>query len=169
MPKGQPSESKLNAMLIESFIPNPDAVETHKIEIAASRAAVYQALWTADLGGSLVIKSLMALRPLPAIVSHPRQLRQRLRPIKLQTITELGFGRLAEEPDLEIVLGLTGRFWRPTGNILPFSEESFRHPVQPGLARAWNYIIEKVIRFKFPAAARPTASLSLVATLNETV
>jgi len=31
-------------MLIESFIPNPDAVETHKIEIAASRAAVYQAL-----------------------------------------------------------------------------------------------------------------------------
>ena len=61
MPKGQPSESKLNAMLIESFIPNPDAVETHKIEIAASRAAVYQAHWTADLGGSPVIKSLMAL------------------------------------------------------------------------------------------------------------
>jgi hypothetical protein len=31
-------------MLIESFIPNSDAVETRKIEIAASRQAVYQAL-----------------------------------------------------------------------------------------------------------------------------
>jgi hypothetical protein len=31
-------------MLIESFIPNPDAVETHKIKIAASREAVYQGL-----------------------------------------------------------------------------------------------------------------------------
>jgi len=130
-------------MLIETFIPNPDAVETHKIEIAASRASVYQALWTGDMGGSLVIKSLLALRSLPAIVSHPRQMRQRLRPINLQTITELGFGRLAEEPDREIVFGLAGRFWRPTGDILPFSEESFRHPAPPGLARAvWNFAVQ---------------------------
>jgi hypothetical protein len=55
-------------ILIESFIPNPDAIETHEIEIAASREAVYQALWTTDLGGSPIIKSMMALRSLSAIL-----------------------------------------------------------------------------------------------------
>src|SRR5215510_10108966 len=68
-------------MLIESFIPNPDAVETHKIEIAASREAVYQALWTTDLGGSPIIKGLLALRSLPGIVSNPKRLRHAPRQI----------------------------------------------------------------------------------------
>src|SRR5215813_14667080 len=62
-------------MLIEFFIPNPDAVETHKIEIAASREAVYQALWTTDLGGSPVIKGLMALRSLPGLLLRPGRIR----------------------------------------------------------------------------------------------
>jgi hypothetical protein len=48
-------------MMIESFIPNPDAIETHRVGIAASSESAYKALWTADLGGSPVIKSLMAL------------------------------------------------------------------------------------------------------------
>jgi hypothetical protein len=134
----------LAKMLIESFIPNPDAIETHKIEIAASREAVYQALWTTDLGGSPIIKSLMALRSLPGIVSHPKRLRHVPRQVTLQTIVESGFGQLAEEPGREVVLGVVGRFWRPTGNILPFSEEMFRGPVQPGLARAvWNFAVQE--------------------------
>jgi hypothetical protein len=116
-------------MLIESFSPNPDAVETHKIEIAASREAVYQALWITDLGGSPIIKSLMALRSLPGIVSNPKRPRHLPRQITLQTIIERGFGQLAEEPDREVVLGVEGQFWRPTGNILPFSKE-FR--IKPG-------------------------------------
>jgi hypothetical protein len=132
-------------MLIESFIPNPDAVETHKIEIAASQEAVYQALWTTDLGGSPIIKSLMALRSLPGIVSNPKRLRHLTRQITLQTIIEGGFGQLAEEPGREVVLGVVGQFWRPAGNILPFSEEMFRGPVQPGLARGvWNFAVQEV-------------------------
>lgn len=132
-------------MLIESFIPNPDAVETHKIEIAASREAVYQALWNADLGGSLIIKSLMALRSLPGIVFHPKRLRHLPRQITLRTIIERGFGQLAEEPGKEVVLGVVGQFWRPAGNILPFSKEMFRGPVQPGFARgAWNFAVQEV-------------------------
>src|SRR5215470_17759628 len=65
------SDEAATKMLIDSFIQNPDAIETHKIEIAASRETVYQALWTTDLGGSPIIKCLMALRSLPGIVSHP--------------------------------------------------------------------------------------------------
>jgi hypothetical protein len=130
-------------MLIESFIPNPDAIETHEIEIAASREAVYQALWTTDLGGSPIIKILMALRSLPGIVSHPKRLRHLPGQITLQTIIERGFGQLAEEPGKEVVLGVVGQFWRPTGNILPFSKEMFRGPVQTGLARGvWNFAVQ---------------------------
>jgi hypothetical protein len=132
-------------MLIESFIPNPDAVETHKIEIAAPREAVYQALWTADLGGSPIIKSLMAFRSLPGIVSQPKRLRHLPRQITLQTIIDSGFGQLAEEPGREVVLGVEGQFWRPAGNILPFREEMFRGPVQPGFARGvWNFAVQEV-------------------------
>jgi hypothetical protein len=130
-------------MLIESFIPNPDVVETHKIEIAASREVVYQAIWTTDLGSSPIIKSLMALRSLPGIISNPKQLRHLPRQITLQTIIERGFGQLAEEPGREVVLGVEGQFWRPAGAILPFSEEMFCEPVQPGFARGvWNFAVQ---------------------------
>ena len=132
-------------MLIESFAPHPDAVATHKIEIAASREVVYRALWTADLGGSPVIKGLMTLRSFPQIVlqrghrSLPRQ------KVTLHSLIAAGFGRLAEEPGREIVLGVAGRFWRPTGNILPFNQENFSGPVPPGLARAvWNFTVDEV-------------------------
>ncbi|MBI3800131.1 MAG: hypothetical protein HY268_24540 [Deltaproteobacteria bacterium] len=130
--------------LIESFVPNPDAVETHKIEITASRAVVYQTLWTADLGGSLVIKGLMTLRSLPQLVLHRGRRQHPQQKVTLHTLIEAGFGRLAEEPGREIVLGVAGRFWRLTGNILPFSQENFHGPVPPGLARAvWNFTVEE--------------------------
>lgn len=129
---------------IESFAPNPDAVETHRIEIAAAPEAVYQALWTTDLGGSPAVKGLLALRSLPELVLYPER-RQRLnRKITLQTVIQAGFGRLAEEPGREIVLGVAGRFWRPSGNILPFNQEDFVGPVPPGLARAvWNFTVQE--------------------------
>jgi hypothetical protein len=131
-------------MLIESFILNPDVIETHKIEIAASHEAVYQALWTTDLGSSPIIKCLMALRSLPGIVSHPKRLWGLPRQITLQTIIDRGFRKLAEEPGREVVLGVVGQFWRPTGNILPFSEEMFRGQVQPGFARGvWNFAVQE--------------------------
>lgn len=131
-------------MLIESFAPNPDAVETHRIEIAASCEAVYQGLWTADLGGSPVVKSLLVLRSLPEFVLHPGRRRRPNQKVTLQTLIEAGFGRLAEEPGREIVLGVAGRFWRPIGNILPFNQGNFRGPVPPGFARAvWNFTVEE--------------------------
>lgn len=59
------------------------------------------------------------------------------------TIIERGFGQLAEEPGREVVLGVEGQFWRPAGAILPFSEEMFCEPVQPGFARGvWNFAVQ---------------------------
>ncbi len=131
-------------MLIDSFAPNPDAVEKHSISINASSDIVYRELWNADLGGSLIIKALLALRSLPEIVLHSRRSLRRGRKITLQTLIDAGFGVLAEEPGREIVLGVTGRFWRPTGNLSPFQREDFDGPVPAGLARAvWNFSVRE--------------------------
>jgi hypothetical protein len=131
--------------LIDSFAPHPDATEIHTIEIAAAPEAVYQALWTADLGGSSIIKGLITLRSLPEMILHPGRRRRPPRKVTLQALIEAGFGKLAEEPGREIVLGVTGRFWRPIGNILPFTREQFQGPVSPGLARAvWNFLVREV-------------------------
>ena len=130
-------------MLIDSFAPTPDAVETHSIAINASSQAVRHALWTADLGGSLIIKVLLGLRALPEIILHGSPIGRRDRKITLQTVIDSGFGILAEQPD-EIVLGVTGRFWRPTGNLSPFNREDFDRPVPEGLARGvWNFRIKE--------------------------
>ncbi|MEP6708257.1 MAG: hypothetical protein ABJC05_12095 [Pyrinomonadaceae bacterium] len=129
-------------MLIDSFVPVPDAAEKHSIEIAANREAVYQALWTTDFGASWIVKGLLILRSLPKFLLHPRQA-QANRRITLQTIIGAGFGILAEAPNREIVLGVTGPFWRPVGNVLPFNEENFRGTVPSGVACAvWNFVVE---------------------------
>jgi len=58
---------------------------------------------------------------------------------------DAGFGRLEEAAPREIVLGVAGRFWRPTGNIEPFRRENFDGAVAPGLARAvWNFALRDV-------------------------
>jgi hypothetical protein len=131
-------------MLIESFAPSPDAVETHEIEIAASRESVYQALWAADFGRSRVVRGLLALRSLPRFIMHPARSRAHIQRITLHTLIDAGFGRLAEEPGREIVLGIAGRFWHPVSNTVPFSESNFRGPVPAGLARAvWNFRVRE--------------------------
>ena len=130
-------------MLIESFAQNADFSEVHSIEIAAAPDVAYRALWTADMGGSLIVKSLLALRSLPAFFLNPRCPKDWSRKITLQTLLESGFGRLAEAPGREVVLGITGPFWRPLGNTRPFKLDDFSRPVPAGLARAvWNFSVQ---------------------------
>ena len=130
-------------MLIDSFAPNPDAVETHSIAINASSEEVNRALWTADLGGSLIIKLLMGLRSLPEFILRRGCVPPRKQAITLQTVIDSGFGILANQRE-EIVLGVTGKFWRPTGNLSPFKREDFDRPVSPGLARGvWNFSVKE--------------------------
>jgi hypothetical protein len=126
-------------MLLEAFAPNPDTSEFHQIQIAAPPEDVYRALWTVDLGRSPLVRGLLALRSLPKVIRTGRKDLSAQR-ITLQTLIDAGFGRLAEEPDHEIVLGVSGRFWRLVGNLEPFSRAAFSAPVPAGMAQAvWNF------------------------------
>ena len=132
-------------MLIDSFAPNPDAVETHSIVINAPRETVYRTLWTADLGHSFIIKSLLALRSIPGFIARPCDM-PRNRKLTLRTLIDSGFGVLAEKPGEEIVLGVTGRFWRPAGNVSPFNRPDFDRAVPAGLARGiWNFSVSEKV------------------------
>jgi hypothetical protein len=131
-------------MLIDQFAPHADFVERHSIEVPASSDAAYRVLWTTDFGSAWPIKLLLSLRSLPGVLlargGEPRPLRS----LTLEGILDAGFGRLAEAPGREIVLGVAGRFWRPIGNLEPFRMESFTGDLPAGLAKAvWNIAVRE--------------------------
>lgn len=135
------------SMLIDAFVADFDAVERHRITIDAPRSDVYAAVWAADFAKLRVLRALTALRALPARLLGKTpgggEPRQAPRVLDLCAMMDAGFGMLAEQRDSEVVLGVTGRFWRPTGNLLPFRREDFDAPVAPGTARAvWNFVVQ---------------------------
>jgi len=134
----------LTPMLIDSFAPEFDATEVHRIAINASRQTVYETLKTADLGRSPVVKLLLWLRSMPGFIAGRGNSAPRNQESTLQTLIDSGFGLLSESPSEEIVLGVTGRFWRPTGNLSAFKRADFDHPVPAGLARGvWNFSVSE--------------------------
>jgi hypothetical protein len=136
-------------MLIDSYLPEYDVSERHRTHVAASREATYAALWTTDLANSPLVRILVALRALPGAVRNGaaglRALRQRgSKAVTLATFQERGFRVLAELAPTELVLGLEGHFWRPTGNLRTPSATAFRsQPAAPGTARGvWNFHLQ---------------------------
>jgi hypothetical protein len=130
-------------LLIDQFCSTPDESEYHCLEIDAPPDVVWRALFEAELDSSYVVRGLMLLRSLPRILTgHRRREYPRLR---LSSLIDAGFGKLGEVPERELLLGVTGRFWHPTDNLLPFRLEDFHGPVASGTAQAvWNFLLTDV-------------------------
>jgi hypothetical protein len=57
-----------------------------------------------------------------------------------RSVGAAAFTVIGESPGEEIVLGIMGRFWTPTGGVVPATAERFRHLPPAGLAQAfWNF------------------------------
>ncbi len=131
-------------MLIDNYIPEPDAVERHSISIEAPAATVYRALKKLDLRNLTPVRLLFAIRGLPSFLSGRKTRQVNTGAMTLESLTKIGFVVLAEEPETQIVLGVTGRFWHPVDNIAPYPKESFGAPIPRGMARAaWDFCIEE--------------------------
>jgi hypothetical protein len=129
-------------MLLDQFAPHPHFVERHSLQVRASPEVAYRAIATTDFGTSSLISLLLLLRSLPGLVAARGGASPRRGPLTLKTIVDSGFGRLAEAPGREIVLGVAGRFWRPVGNLEPFRRDFFTGDLPPGLAKAvWNFAV----------------------------
>jgi hypothetical protein len=124
--------------LIDEFMPACDVSEFHQTTVRAPIQGVYDALWNADLGGSLIVRSLLRLRQLPEIFttgSHTRKLH-----LNLDAIIKGGFVLLGENPPNEIALGLAGRFWTLSGGRCRLDVEGFKAFDRIGYAKAvWNF------------------------------
>jgi hypothetical protein len=131
-----------SGVLIDSFMPVFDVFERHHVLVDAPAEQTYRAVRRVDLGRSAPIRALFAARAIPAL------LRRRPRGSRSMTLDDLidgGFVLLAEEPPREIVLGVVGTFWRPTGGIRRIEPVDFAGFHEPGQAKAtWNFRVESV-------------------------
>jgi hypothetical protein len=136
-------------MLLDEWLPaspKPTAVERHRTHVRAPVAAVYAALWRADLGGP-ALRALLGLRALPAALGGSPRARERMarlfsgrERLTLREIVRAGFTVLADSPDREVVLGLTGRFWTIGSGVVPTAAAEFQSGPPPGHAQAaWNF------------------------------
>ena len=119
-------------------MPACDASEFHETTVRAPIENVYDALRTADLGRSPIVRLLLRLRALPAMFTiggHKRNLH-----LNLDALVKGGFVVLGENPPDEIALGLIGRFWRLSGTTCSIKPGEFKAFDEPGYAKAvWNF------------------------------
>ena len=126
------------AVLIEGVLPEFDVVERHRIRVRAPADRAYEAVRALDLGRSPVAMALFAVRGLLRMGRGPRA-----RSFKLDDAGRLGFVVLAEEPGVEFVLGLVGRFWQLRGGIRRVEPEAFEAFAESGFAKAaWNFPVD---------------------------
>lgn len=119
-------------MLIDDFMPKFDFSENHEITIRAGAESVYRAINEIDVGDSPVISWLLWLRGMES------------KGLLLQKMRGHKFEVLGENQNKEMVIGLAGQFWRPTGNMQKIDADTFREFNTPGFAKAtWNFSMEE--------------------------
>jgi hypothetical protein len=117
-------------VLIDSLLPHCDFYERHSIVVRATPERAYDAILSADLAGSGVVRLLLTLR---GMGRKPKRTTLRF---------ANGFSVAAEERPREIVLGIEGPFWKPS--CKPHGVDDFTTPVPPDVARAaWNFVVER--------------------------
>lgn len=118
-------------MLIDEFLPTYDFAEYHDIEVEASAERAWRAAKELDLGSSVFARALFFARGLT------------LRTLTLDGLLDYGFVLLGERANDELLLGLVGRFWLPTGGIVRIGADQFRGFDKPGHAKvAWNFAVD---------------------------
>jgi hypothetical protein len=128
-------------MLIDDFMPRWEVTERHSTLVRAPMERVWTAVRTLDLGRSPVVRALFALRSIPGLFAGKAPRDRRLG-ATMEDLLRGGFVLLAERPGDEIVLGLAGRFWRPTGDLERVRPDEFRDFAHPGLTvAAWNFVL----------------------------
>jgi hypothetical protein len=137
--------------LLDSWMPHPDVAAAYTIDIAAPIAVVYEALCSTDFARVPLVVVAMGVRLLPAVLVAPAESLRKWRarrdrpPLPLQVSFGPDFVLLEQQPPVEMVLGLTGRFWTPNGGVLPTDPATFRDLPAPGTAQAaWSFRLESV-------------------------
>lgn len=126
-----------STVLIDDFLPDFDVRERHRIKVNAPVDKVYAAVRRLDISRAKLSMLLFRLRGIPAGISPPSS-------FGLEDFLKMRFILLGERPDEELLLGLVGRFWTPSGELLRLDPGGFRDFDEPGYAKAaWNFTLTK--------------------------
>jgi hypothetical protein len=137
----QPPSAAPPAPLLDAALARYDFAERHQLVAPAEPAAVYAALRRLDLSRSRVIRWLFLLRGLPALFTRARRRGPPLH-LTMDSLLRSGFVLLADDAPREMVLGLAGRFWTPSGGRVLLTAAEFQSFEQPGYAKvAWNFTL----------------------------
>jgi hypothetical protein len=116
-------------MLQEKYLQHADFSKSEFIEINAPFDKVFPVVETLNFEKSKIIYWLFKLRGIPVPESLTLKGLERINFVKLETI-----------PNREIIIGLIGQFWAPTGRLKKFKPEEFIHLYDSNLAKAtWNF------------------------------
>lgn len=127
----------IHFMLIDDFLPSYDVCERHHTIVHAPIDKVYGAVRQLDLSQARLSMFLMRLRGLSASASAPSC-------FTLDDFLKMRFILLGEKQDEELLLGVVGRFWTLSGELLRLEPEGFRSFNEPGFAKAaWNFSLSE--------------------------
>jgi len=129
-------------MLIDDHLPHADFAERHALRVRASPDRVYAAARRLDLSGSTVVRTLFALRSVPALFRRRSGRGGGGLGMTMDGLLRSGFILLGERAPHEVVLGLVGRFWTPAGGIERIDPAELAVYDKPGMAvAAWNFTV----------------------------
>lgn len=123
-------------MLIDDFLPNYDVHERHRTDVHAPRERVYTAVRQLDISEAKLSMWLFRLRGLASGLRAPTT-------FTLEDFLDVGFTLLGEKPNEELLLGLVGQFWKPSGKLIQLPAADFRDFAEPGYTKAaWNFSLQ---------------------------
>src|SRR5438132_3393356 len=141
-PFGTSRCSTILGVLIDRFMPEFDVSEHHLIRVQAPAERTYTAARDLDLARSAVVRSLSALRGISGLV---RRRPPHRRSMTFDDLVQAGFVWLADEAPTEMVLGVAGTFWRPSGGVVRMAAAEFEPFDREGCAKAaWNFHVVPV-------------------------
>ncbi|HAL57172.1 MAG TPA: hypothetical protein DCP63_12045 [Bacteroidetes bacterium] len=104
-------------MLLNEFVPEYEFSEIHSISVKRSPADVFSSLRSLLPADVPLVGLLMFVRSLAAWILERKRFSARDEEPFFDQMTRWGFVVLADDSPNEIVFGLVGRFWEPTGSI----------------------------------------------------
>ncbi len=128
--------------LLDGVMPEAEVDECHQVHVAAPADVTFDAACRLDLQASPVNAAIMGIRTLPA--------RFRGDPVRadasdglLAETLALGWGRLAEDPGRELVMGAVTQPWKGEAVFRPVPPEEFAAFNEPGFAKiTWTLSVE---------------------------
>ncbi|GAC1392337.1 MAG: hypothetical protein NVSMB31_10340 [Vulcanimicrobiaceae bacterium] len=130
------------ALLLDRFMPECDVASRHELFVAADRERVYESIMHADFRNSWIIRTLLAIRSLPARLTSAHKHTAGL-PLSVGAMAGSGFVILGESPPDELVIGIAGRPWKPAGELRHLDTDGWLAYDEPNTARAvWQFSCE---------------------------